>query len=114
MQLVVNPDCSQFDSPGDDSENKEEEYVCLSNQGGQAIDISGWVIKDEADWAYSIPAFTLDPAASVRVRTGCGTNTKQDLYWCKGGASTVWNNGGDTVFLYDAAGNLVTEYPYTE
>jgi len=113
-QVVINPSCSQFNSPGDDNTSREEEYVCVSNQGAIAVNMTGWMIKDEENWTYAFPTFTLDRAASVRVRTGCGTNTQQDLFWCKEGATAVWNNGGDTVFLFDGAANLIAEYHYTE
>lgn len=110
-QVVVNPACCQFNSPGNDNYNKEEEYVCFTNQGGQPADMSGWILKDEYGWTYIFPAFALQPGASVKVRTGCGPNTATDLYWCKGGTA-VWNNDGDTVFLYNAGGQLLNSYHY--
>lgn len=33
--VAVNPDCCQFNSPGNDNYSKEEEYVCLTNRGGR-------------------------------------------------------------------------------
>jgi hypothetical protein len=110
-QVAVNPDCSQFNPDGDDTEKLAEEYVCLTNQGTQAVDMTGWMVRDEKDHSYALPTLVLDPGASVRVRTGCGSNTPQDLFWCQSG-SAVWNNDGDTVFLFDGAGNLVTQYSY--
>jgi micrococcal nuclease len=109
--VVVNPDCCQFDSPGDDNFSKEEEYVCLTTSGGQAADMTGWYLCDEYGWGYTFPPFTLAPGATVRVRTGCGTNSTTDLYWCKD-ETAVWNNGGDTVLLFDAQGNQVAQYSY--
>lgn len=109
--VVVAPWCSQFDAPGNDNENEEEEYVCFENQGDQAVEMAGWTVQDEHGWTYTFPSFTLAPGAAVRVRTGCGEDTSTDLYWCKDGTA-VWNNGGDTVFLYDGAGNLVTQSSY--
>ncbi len=46
----------------------------------------------------------------MRLRSGAGTDTASDLYWGRGQA--VWNNGGDTVYLYDAAWGLVDEHTY--
>jgi hypothetical protein len=83
----------------------------LANQGGAPIELTGWTVKDEHGWTYTFPSFILEPGAKVQVRTGCGSNTSQELYWCKDGTA-VWNNGGDTVFLFNPAGNLVTEYSY--
>ena len=50
--LAVDPSCCQFDSPGDDSKNKEEEYVCFSNDGPEAFDLSGCTLSDEYGWTY--------------------------------------------------------------
>lgn len=111
VEVRVDPSCSQFNSPGNDNETKAEEYVCLTNPGAEAVDLSGWTIQDEAGWSYRFPAFTLRPGASVRVRTGCGTSTEQDLYWCKDGTA-VWNNSGDCAFLRNAQGVEVAQYCY--
>lgn len=110
-KVAVDGDCSQFNAPGNDNYNKEAEWVCFTNIGGQAADITGWVLHDEYGWRYTFPAFSLGPGQTVRVHTGCGRNTAMDLYWCKDGTA-VWNNDGDTVFLLDAAGNLVAKYSY--
>lgn len=109
--VVVNPGCCQFDAPGNDNYNKEQEWVCFTNSGGQAADVTGWCLRDEHGWGYTFPQFTLAAAATVRVRTGCGANSAIDLYWCKDGTA-VWNNDGDTVFLFDAGGDPVAQYSY--
>ena len=110
--IVVAVACCQFDAPGDDSKNPEEEWVCFRNKGDGAANMTGWRVVDEYGWTYTFPDFALAPGATVRVVTGCGTNTADTLYWCKGGNSAVWNNKGDTVHLYDTAGNLVAQYSY--
>lgn len=109
--VVVNPDCCQFNSPGNDNYSKEEEYVCLTNSGGQVADMTGWYLRDDYGWGYTFPQFALAPGATMRLRTGCGANSTTDLFWCKDGTA-VWNNDGDTVFLFDAAGNPVAQYSY--
>jgi len=106
----VVPSCCQFDPPGNDNLHLNDEYVCLENQGGLAADMTRWQVKDLADHTYTFPAFALLAGARVKLRTGCGTNTLTDVYWCQGGA--VWNNDGDTVLLYDSAGVLVDQYRY--
>ncbi len=110
-RVVVDPACCQFDAPGDDNVNKEEEYVCFANLGNGDVDMSGWRVQDEYGWTYTFPAFVLPAGARVRVATGCGTDTDEMLFWCKD-ETAVWNNGGDTVFLYDAGGGLVATYSY--
>ena len=74
--------------------------------------MSGWVLKDEsASHRYLFPSnFIFGGDTTIRVFTGCGTDTTTELYWCSGGA--VWNNTGDTAFLLDSNGNIHDQYPY--
>jgi LysM repeat protein len=111
--VVVNPTCSQFDAPGDGHYNLNQEYVCLTNEGGRPATMGGWKLQDEYGATYSFPDFILGASASVKVRTGCGQNSATDLYWCMNRA--VWDNpryGGDTVTVCDGQGNLVAKYTY--
>jgi micrococcal nuclease len=110
--IAVDPNCCQFDSPGDDSESKEEEYVCLRNVGPQAFDLSGCTLSDEYGWTYHFPSLSLRAGAVVRVRSGCGEDTATDLYWCHEGATAIWNNDGDTVYLFSPEGYLLLEFSY--
>ena len=102
-------DAIRFDADGDDNENLNDEWVRIANRSSSAVDLAGWVLKDtSATHRYSFPSdFSLQAGASVTVRTGCGTDSATDLHWCNQG-SAVWNNGGDTAFLLDPAGNIVT------
>ncbi|UCF27525.1 MAG: thermonuclease family protein [Chloroflexota bacterium] len=110
-QILVEPSCSQFNSPGNDNENKNEEYVCLANVGSNSADLSGWSIQDQYGWTYQFPTFSLSANSFVKIRTGCGTDSQQDLYWCKD-ETAVWNNDGDCVFLMNPESQLVAEYCY--
>lgn len=98
----------RFDADGPDVDNLNDEWVRLENTGA-SIDLSGWVIRDESSSnRYRFPpSFVLDRDARVTLRTGCGADTRVDLYWCRSG-SAVWNNDGDTAFLLDPDGNVVT------
>jgi hypothetical protein len=107
-QVVINKSCSQFNSPGDDNYSKEQEYVCLTNRGSQPVDMTHWWIRDKAGATFTFPAFDLQPGADIRIRTGCGQDGPADLYWCKNG-SAVWNDGGDTAYLYDSSDHLEDE-----
>jgi competence protein ComEC len=99
------------DAEGDDGDNLNDEYVAFENGGDEPIDLSGWTVEDEAGKTYEIPqGFTLDPGATVTLRTGSGTDTDTDLYW--GSGSPVWNNAGDTVTLSNADGERVVEETY--
>lgn len=115
--VAIDPSCSQFDSPGNDNDNKAEEYVCLVNTISQALDLEGWVLMDQKGFEgreetqYPFPEFSLLPQVQLRVHTGCGEESTTDLYWCKEGFA-VWNNDGDTAYLFDSTGALVAQYSY--
>jgi micrococcal nuclease len=109
--VVIDPSCSQFNSPGDDNLTATEEYVCFRNTGGAAATMTGWSVNDfGVRHTYVFPPFDLAAGAAMRLRSGCGANTASDLYWCIDGA--VWNNAGDVVTLCDAVGNVVASYSY--
>ena len=103
-----------YDAQGNDNDNLNDEWVELTNPGPGSIDLTGWEIKDEsASHRYPFPGgFTLAADATVRLYTGCGTDAATALYWCNQG-SAVWNNSGDTVFVLDPNGNVVTEKSYS-
>jgi len=109
--VFIDPACPRFNAPGNDNDNKVEEYVCITNPSSAAIDLSAWTINDEYGWKYTFPAFTLDAGASIKLRTGCASNTPQDVYWCRD-ETAIWNNGGDCAYLSDAAGVRIHEYCY--
>lgn len=109
--ILIDPGCSQFNSPGNDNENKIEEYVCVVNMGTVEIDLTGWTLHDTYGWRYTFPAFSLQAGVSVRVRTGCGDDTEQDLHWCKD-ETAVWNNDGDCANLLDATSEIIYQYCY--
>jgi micrococcal nuclease len=106
----------QADAPGNDNENVDEEYVVFENTGGGTLDISGWVVEDEADHTYTVPSgTTVEPGETVALYTGSsGSDAGADisLYW--GSGSAIWNNGGDTVIVRTEDGKTVLEYEYSE
>ena len=97
----------EYDPSGRDWENKEEEWIVVFNEGDAAVDMSGWILRDESSThRYEFPeGETLEPADALRIRTGCGTDRGEERYWCADDA--VWSNGGDTVILQTAAGTVV-------
>jgi endonuclease YncB( thermonuclease family) len=101
------------DAPGDDAANLNEEWVMFENRGTDAVDLSGWAVRDEsARNRYSFPdGFTIEPGQEVRLRSGCGDDSDTELHWCAMGAA-VWNNDGDTVFLLDPSGNVAASRSY--
>jgi micrococcal nuclease len=99
------------DAEGNDNENLNGEYVTLRNRGDDSLDLSGWQIRDEAGKTYTFPdGTTLAAGATLRVHSGSGTDDGTDYYWNRSGA--VWNNGGDTVRISNADGDLVVSLAY--
>jgi micrococcal nuclease len=103
----------EYDAPGDDTLNLNEEWVSVRNEGPNPLDLTGWRIRDEsAGNRYRFPdSFTLAPGETVRVRSGCGDDSATDLFWCNVGAA-VWDNDGDTAFLLDPDGDTHTSSSY--
>lgn len=103
----------RYDADGNDNFNLNDEWVELTNPGESVLDLTGWGVKDEsASHRYRFPGgFTLEGGATVRLHTGCGTDTAVALYWCNQG-SAIWNNSGDTVFVLDPSGNVTVSESY--
>jgi len=94
-----------------DSGDLTDEYVAFANDGDDALDISGYTIRDEAGWEFHVDTdVVLGPGARVRLHTGAGEWTDTDLYWDAG--EPVWDDDGDTVIVLDADGNTVLRYSY--
>ena len=86
----------------------QDELAQISNTGPSPVSLSGWKIEDEgSNHIYTFPSYTLDSGKTVTVYTEEGTDTASELYW--GSASSVWNNDGDTAYLYDDSGKLVSK-----
>jgi hypothetical protein len=97
-----------FFAPGAPHQTPNQEYVKITNKGTTAVNLKGWKIKDGTKkHTYSFPStYTLNAKATVTIYTGKGTNSATKLYW--GSGAFVWNNEGDTAYLYNAQGTLVS------
>ena len=86
-----------------------QEYVKITNKGTTAISMKGWRITDKgAIHTYKFSSsYTLKAKSTVTLYTGKGKNTATKLFW--GRAAFVWNNEGDTAYLYNAQGKLVSK-----
>ncbi len=93
---------TQIDSPGPDEENLESEWVTVVNDGSEAVDLTGWEIRDETTSNRFVLNGTIDAGGTLRIRTGSGSSNAEDLYL--GEDFPIWSNGGDTVVLSDPAG----------
>jgi micrococcal nuclease len=101
----------EYNPAGADAENAINEWIDITNVGNEPIDLTGWTLRDESSThRYVFGDLQLPGDATVRVRSGCGEDRGLDLVWCAG--DPVWNNGGDTALLQDAAGNIVAYRTY--
>ncbi len=99
------------DAAGNDNENLNDEYVVFENTGTDTLDLSGWMVSDEANHVYTFPSgASLAVGETVTLHTGSGEDTQTERYW--GSSSAIWNNGGDTVTVTDDTGTLVTSKSY--
>ncbi len=103
-----------WDAAGNDCENLNDEYVVFQNVGPKPLEMTGWMVSDEANHVYIFPRFVLNAGATVTLHSGCGKNTDEDLFWCSSGrkCNAIWNNDGDTLYLRDLQGRLVLRYSY--
>ena len=99
------------DSPGSDTRTNASlnaEWVRLTNNTAQGIQLRGWSVRDRANHVYAFSTYTLGARKSVYIHTGRGTNGRPDAahrYWQSG--NYIWNNTGDTAILRNAAGAQV-------
>jgi micrococcal nuclease len=98
-------------APGNDNENPNGEWIEITNQGREPVQMTAYTLKDEANHIYTFGDFAPAPGTSFRIYSGQGQDSPSELYWGLNGES-IWNNGGDAAFLRDADGNLVDTYVY--
>jgi PKD repeat protein len=92
---------------GAPNQTEDQEYVQIKNNGTTAVNINGWTITDEgAKHVYTFSSYTLSAESMVTLISGLGTNNASTLYWNKD--IFIWNNDGDTAYLYNAQGKLVS------
>jgi micrococcal nuclease len=89
-----------------------EEWFQIVNQSYTAVDISGWLVRNETgERFFDLPAGTTVAAGgSLRVVTGCGTSAGDAIYWCS--ETPVWSISDNTIILRDELGNVVDRRTY--
>ena len=90
--------------------NEPDEYVEIKNTGPTAS-LQGYSLSDEAGKTFNFPSVSVGAGESIKIFTGCGSDTGNTLYWCYT-ESAVWNNSGDTATLKNSAGKVVDRYGY--
>ncbi|WP_292372036.1 MBL fold metallo-hydrolase [Methanosarcina sp. UBA411] len=88
--------------------NLQDEWVQISNTGSSPVSLNGWKIEDEGSkHTYTFQPYTLNAGSTVTVFTGKGINSATELYWQLD--DPIWNNDGDTAYLYDDNGKLISK-----
>jgi len=83
-----------------------DEFVQIVNNGRMTQDLGGWTIEDGDGHSFRFPGdYELAAGGMVRIFTNMG-----DLSFHS--ESPIWNNTGDTCFLYGDTGSLVETYSY--
>lgn len=95
---------------GDDWHNLNGEWVTISNLGSNDAYMQGFKLMDEANHSYTFPIFALRKNSFVKLYSGSGTDTIEALYW--NSKVPIWNDNGDTAFLYGADGKLIDSKRY--
>ena len=75
-----------------------DEQIVVQNNGSEALDLTGWYLKDDKGVTYTFPQLTLYADAKVQIHTEVGTDKLPDLYWNR--TASVWTSG-ELAALYD-------------
>lgn len=110
-QLPIRIKKIQYDAPGPDPDNPNGEWLEIVNEGSEAIDLTGFTVKDQANHIFTFSLVRLEPGQTLRLYSGEGQRSSTVLYWGLT-RDSVWSNGGDTAYLRDAEGRLVDDYSY--
>ncbi len=101
----------QYDAPGNDEKNLNGEWIKISNIGSKPMRMKGFILQDESLKQFSFPDIHLQPSGTIAVYTGSGKDNAASLYW--GLSLPIWNNKGDTVFLFDDEYRLIDSYHWS-
>jgi micrococcal nuclease len=101
----------EANAPGNDNENPNGEWIEITNQGREPVQMANYTLKDEANHIYTFGTFAVAPGVTFRLFSGQGQDSPTELYWGLNGES-IWNNGADAAFLRDSDGNLIDTYAY--
>ena len=112
--LADPPAGSSGDANGDGvRSSKEDEFVELFNMSYEAIDVSNWFLTDASAIRHVFGSNSLvDPLSAFVVFAG-GAPAFEGFHWQTSSTDNLGlNNDGDTVSLFDAAGNLIDRVVY--
>ncbi|WP_110945427.1 lamin tail domain-containing protein [Streptomyces avicenniae] len=111
----------QYDAPGRDSNscssgNTDEEFLVITNFSRTAtVNLRGYVVKDAAGNRFTFTRnHTLQPGDYVRLRGGRGTDSDGSNVVYRNNCNFLWNNAGDTIYLYKPSGDRADVHSYTK
>lgn len=90
------------------------EHVVLRNNTTEAIDVSGWWIKDDDGSGLLIPPIEALPPNGILAicsGNGCVGDPQPSI---TSTTRNIWGNGGDAAVLCDAGGTKVDRYCYKD
>jgi hypothetical protein len=95
----------------------KNECVIICNNSRIPIDMTSWILSDEAGHKFKFPLFILRGKRSVKLWTSKQDQTtlseqKDFEHFTWGRKHSVWNNEQDTAYLEDAKGEVVHQYTY--
>lgn len=96
---------------GNDNHNLNDEYVVLKNNSRRSVTLTGWRLQDEQGAVFTFPTLSVASGATLTLYTGTGEANPNEHYWGQRDTA-IWNNTGDTLYLYSAEGELILEYAY--
>jgi micrococcal nuclease len=100
-----------YDAYGNDEQNLNDEYLVLKNDNKKPINLTGWSIQDNHGNRFTFPNdYVIQPETSITIYTGFGHNQTKVLYWHH--HTPVWNNDGDTVFIYNEKDVIIETYSW--
>lgn len=96
------------------SANLNDEWVMIQNTCSVSQNLSGYLVKDSsASNSYTFKNVQVASKKSIKLHSGCNADSNSDFYWqCPARQFPVWNNAGDSAYLYDGTGKLVSEMSY--
>ncbi|MFJ3235856.1 lamin tail domain-containing protein [Streptomyces sp. NPDC086787] len=82
-----------------------QEWVDLTNTTRHTVNLNGWTLRDEEGHTYTFRHFRLGGRDTVRVHTGEGRDTRNDVYQDR--RKRILDKAHDTVTLRDNRGHFV-------
>ncbi|MFJ9849599.1 lamin tail domain-containing protein [Streptomyces sp. NPDC101150] len=112
---------AQYDAPGRDSNscstgNTDEEYVTIRNYSrSTTVNLKGYAVRDAAGNRFTFTeSHYLQPGDYVKLRGNHGTDSDKYNVVYRDNCNFMWNNDGDTIYLYKPSGAHADTHSYTK